>query len=514
MIASASPTPAHHPLRTNDLGGESRGPAASVGLSASALPRTSRLGTVAAVVVGGVLVSLAAIPAVPGIGLGVAGVVVAAVWLLVARLRDRAVGRRELLVVCSLVVFAALPALRASPWLILMDFGCLGLLWFALPVVARGRVGTVSLIDAAALGYRAAANTVAGAVHVVQEDIDTRSLAVTLRGPALGLLVATPVSIVFLLLFADADAVFANLIEQLLVVDASSSWQRVGVASAVAWVVLGGVWAMARMDRGPVFARTIRLPLGRSEIQWAVSLLVALFLVFVIVQGIQVAGFSDALTTSSITYSSAARAGFFQLLVVVGLVLLVTLVATLGTRGQGEGEEGERLPAVLRWTLRALLFLTLLVAASALLRMARYIDAYGLSELRFYASAGMVFFAGLLIWAERTVVSGVRGRFLPGTAVFAIAGVLVLHAVSPDARIVEVNLARGEKADVSHLFTLSEDALPAIVDGAAALPPAKRAEACALVQQRAGEARWRLDHESWRSLTLPLVRAQHQNCPT
>src|SRR4029453_9464446 len=111
------------------------------------------------------------------------------------------------------------------------------------------------------------------------------------------------------------------------------------------------------------------------------------------------------------TYADYARRGFFELLAVAfavgGLVLaLETFVARRGL--------------AYLCSLIGLIGLTLVVLASAYLRLRLYQDAYGWTELRFYVLAAIAWLAigiGItivLLWGDR------MGWLLPGLAVAAL----------------------------------------------------------------------------------------------
>src|SRR2546426_9310473 len=79
---------------------------------------------------------------------------------------------------------------------------------------------------------------------------------------------------------------------------------------------------------------------------------------------------------------------------------------------------------------------------------------YGLSEDRLYATAFMLYLAGLFGWLAWTTLRGARRRFAFGGLVQGFAMLGVLHLVNPDVLIVRTNLARDRKStrlNSSHL---------------------------------------------------------------
>jgi hypothetical protein len=162
------------------------------------------------------------------------------------------------------------------------------------------------------------------------------------------------------------------------------------------------------------------------------------------------------LRTNGLTYAQYARSGFWQLLAVTGLTLVVVALAA---RFAGRQSADRVLMRVLLGLLSAL---TLVIVASALVRMWTYEQAYGFTRLRLLVSAcelwlGLVFVLVL--------VAGIRlrGRWLPpaalGTAAAALLGLAILN---PDGFIAGHNVDRffqTGRIDDSYLGTLSPDAV-------------------------------------------------------
>jgi hypothetical protein len=132
----------------------------------------------------------------------------------------------------------------------------------------------------------------------------------------------------------------------------------------------------------------------------------------------------------------------------------------------------------------ALVVLTLVVAASALLRMRAYVHEYGLTELRVYVTGVVLWLAAVLLWSVPTVLRGRGRRFAVGVVLAGFAATLALNIANPDALIVRTNIARA-KVDPMYLVSLSDDAVPALVQRLSALPePARRSVARALLARR------------------------------
>jgi len=163
-----------------------------------------------------------------------------------------------------------------------------------------------------------------------------------------------------------------------------------------------------------------------------------------------------------------------------------------------------------RWfgRLAAILLVLLgVVMASAFERMRLYVAAFGLSEVRLYATAFMAYLAGVFAWLAWTTLRGRRGRFAFGALVQGFAVLAGLQLLNPDAFIVRVNLASpaAERPfDGRYAASLGTDAVPDLLD---ALPRLEAPEQCRAA--RGLIARWHeLEHDDWRNWNLARVRAR------
>jgi len=275
------------------------------------------------------------------------------------------------------------------------------------------------------------------------------------------LAVSVALLVLFGLLFASADAIFASLVADLLP-DVSPSgvvpWVlRFALAGAV---LLGAAYLLARppdLEVRPAPARPVR------RLEWAAPLVVldALFAAFVLVQlTVLFGGSAHVLRTAGLTYAEYARSGFWQLLVIAGLTLLVIAGAA---RWAPRATQADRL--LIRALLGTLTLLSLVVVASALYRMHVYAEAYGATRLRLVVAAVEIWL-GLLFVLVGVATVRLRARWLPqlvlGTAVLALLG---LAAVNPDHLIADRNVDRYRQTgrlDVRYLASLSADAAPAL----------------------------------------------------
>ena len=308
------------------------------------------------------------------------------------------------------------------------------------------------------------------------------------KGLALGGLLL----LVFGTLFVSADEAFAQLADRVLVTP-DVSLGLLPLRLIVAGVVTVFAAALASfapalgVGRGGPLGLTAdirakvgggnRRYLGRTEWITALAMLDVLFALFVAVQiTVLFGGREHVLETSGLTYAQYARSGFFQLVAVAGLTLLV-----LGFFARYAQRIRERDRLILQLLGGALVILTLIVLASALKRLALYEEVFGFTRLRIAVHASIFWLMGMFCMVS---VAGLRGRarWLPrGVVILSSIALLMFTVIRPDALIAERNVERFDrtgKIDVSYLAGLSPDAVPVL----ARLPEPERS--CALVGLR------------------------------
>ncbi|TNH31438.1 DUF4173 domain-containing protein [Micromonospora orduensis] len=268
--------------------------------------------------------------------------------------------------------------------------------------------------------------------------------------------------LLFGMLFSSADAVFADLVTGLL--------PDISPPGMIGWafrllLIGGGLLGAAYLLSRPPDLEGLRPEPGRPahRLEWTIPLVLldALFAAFVLVQlTVLFGGAGHVLRTAGLTYAEYARGGFWQLLAVTGLTLLVIAIAA---RRAPKATRADRV--LVRVLLGTLTALSLVIVASALYRMQVYADAYGATRLRLVVATTELWL-GLLFVLVGVAVVRLRAEWLPrlviGTAVLALLG---LALVNPDRLIAERNVDRyldTGRLDVSYLSGLSADAVPAL----------------------------------------------------
>ncbi len=339
------------------------------------------------------------------------------------------------------------------------------------------------------------------------------------RGAALGVTLAFPVLLVFGGLFTSADGVFRTVVAGAFDVDFGDLLSHVFVFAVWGALVAGYFRGALIRSVLPAANGESGLSLGIIPVATALGLVDLLFLVFVVIQLRYLFGGATLVAAADgLTYAQYARGGFFELVTASALVLPLLAGADWLLRNE---------PAVHQRTFRhlaiVLLLLLAVVMASALTRMRLYVGAFGLSEIRLYSTAFMLYLAGVAGWFGWTTLRGEHRRFAFGALVQGFAVLGGLHLANPDALIVRTNLARppAERPfDGWYAASLSADAVPDLIEALPRLDATARcAVAAGLLNQRA-----RLETGDWRSWNLAREHArrllhdqsgrlQAQSCP-
>lgn len=432
----------------------------------------------------------------PGVSVPLFVVLVLGALFVLGRQAGVPPARRNLWLALPLLFFAAMVAVRANPFLTFLNLAAvLALLAFVAHFYAGGRPEAQGLVGYALVLLRAGANALFQAASALGQSLPRRRVAGRGRTGAVlrGALLALPVLLVFTLLLSSADLVFRRYVADLL---QWRFWQelvgRLIVILVVGWTVAGGLaYSLARgREEQPglldgalaSIAGALRtdaagddglqkllaalgavLSVGMLE---AAMVLVPVGLLFAAFVGIQFAylfGGEANITAQGYTYADYARRGFFELVLVALLTLALVLLLQWLTRRPTSRER-----RAFNGLGSLLVGLVLVMLASAFLRLRLYELAYGFTETRLYVYVFMAWLGAGLLWFLATLWRRPQ-RFAIGAFAAALGFLITLNAINPDAFVARQNLARYQatgKIDAAYLTTLSEDALPVLVEAA------------------------------------------------
>jgi hypothetical protein len=355
----------------------------------------------------------------------------------------------------------------------------------------------------------------------------------------LGLVIAGPFLLIFIVLFSSADAVFASGVRGILRPDVLKNLpnlflQAIWIGGA-AWLAAGalafGLERATHVERSHDLEEPISPPgrIGFIESATVLTAVNALFMVFVSIQFTYLFGGRANVEVSGFTYADYARRGFFELVAVAVLTMGLLLALDWLAR-----REGPRQVLAISSLCYLLVAMVLVILVSAFQRMSLYESVYGFTSLRVYTHwfmvwIGVVFMLkALSIWLKRGQIFAFGG-FL--SLIISLAG---FNLLNPDAFIAQQNMqryvatgsfgsgqdtpTRGRRSpelDTDLITSLSYDATPVI---ASYLPQLKGAELDRIVsvlRTKRVTLERDLESRSWQSFHLARARglsalAEHQ----
>jgi hypothetical protein len=398
--------------------------------------------------------------------------------------------------------------LRASPWLLWPDLlAGITLIGIAASLSIRGSIFDLGMAELAARALHAGVHVVTGACFIARPIVGARRRYATLVPLARGLLIAAPIAAVLGGLLASADPVFASFFS--LNVDA-------GQLLLDAFFVLLGFLAMAGFFRLAASEPLDRVDgpawrLGATEALVVLVVLDAVFAAFALAQVLAAAGAaSDSLRSAGVTYSEYARSGFFQLLWVSGITLVVLVVFS---RISGLSERSTKLTFTLLAEIA--ISLTLMVVVVAFNRLSLYEEAYGFTMLRLYSHIFAVGIAVvfLLLALDLLGVKSQRRWFVGAVGATVVTMLLALNLINPEAVVVMLNVDHAKsshKIDSGYFAELSSDATPALVTSRESLDPALRLQLDKVVC--AGPSQYSVSLAAFNWADAQAAAARRANC--
>lgn len=384
------------------------------------------------------------------IGYPLVGVLVFAVVYGTAGRRPR---RFEVLGIAMTLALLTVPALLASPWL---GQVCVAAAWVTGWHTLFGGRSWTALVAGGFLPWLLPARSVGWAGRSLPRRVHAPSVGrVAIVGAATVVLV-----LVFGGLFASADPAFGRLADTLVPsFDLGDVFSRATVFALVLFFVFGGGYLV----RFPP-ALDAAAPARRTSVppwEWALPLAVldALFIAFVAVQAaVLFGGHHHVLETEGLTYAEYARQGFWQLLWVSGLALLVLAVII---RVADTGRDRR----LLRALAGTLCLTSIVVVASAIMRMWVYQQAYGFSTERLLVITIELWLGAVFVMVALAGVRMTAGWLPRAVLVAGIVALLGLAGLNPERLIADRNIDRFERTgqlDAKYLSGLSSDIDPAL----------------------------------------------------
>ncbi len=333
----------------------------------------------------------------------------------------------------------------------------------------------------------------------------SQSTSATSSRVLMGIGISLPFLLIFGLLFSSADLRFGSIFNTIFTSFLPMLYDQFWIAFWIFLACLGLFSAsfLAGPTASPDYAPYKRAPaLGIVESATALSLLAAMFLLFVVIQlPYLFGGQSQVSGTPGLQLSEYARRGFFELawvatLLIPTLMLFMNITIT----------ETPRQKNLLNALCLGITILGGIIIVSALQRMLLYTANYGLTELRVYVSAFIILLACILVLLNVLNHIG-RGRFfLPASLAVGVLFSVAIQTPNIQGIIANDIIRRhtsGQDGDMEYLKQLSADAVPAII--ASPLPPNSKKDITQAIVSR--ETKWK-HNIHWLYYSLSVHRAQ------
>ncbi len=405
------------------------------------------------------------------------------------------------------LVLAAFVALRADPLLAALDLaGAAAFTGASVAAFSGVAVTRRSLSVVFVIGAWVIESTLAGAARLFLTARPAprqtpRSRPGWLGPVARGLVLAVPLVMIFAVLFASADPIFRRGLDGLLGfrIDLGELPGRLLFVGGVAWLA-AGLLAVSARGLPAVEAASLGAAVPPSALRWSRSLgvtealivlgsIVGVVGLFVALQLAYLFGGLDTQADFGMTYSDYARRGYFELVAAAALAAGVLVVLEYQVTSRPRAYVAAAI---------ALVGMTLVVLASAVLRLKLYQDAYGWTELRLYVAVSIGAMAAALATLAAFIATD-RTRWLGHVmALIALVSLVSLNLIAPAAFVAERNIQRiidpslvprdGEVAlDAAYLDVLSDDAVPVLVAALPRLPEEERRQVHVLLTGRRTE---------------------------
>jgi hypothetical protein len=362
-----------------------------------------------------------------------------------------------------IMFFATMPAIRDNEFLTFLNIlATLGLLMILAYQLVDTPAWLMKIHDYFSLGlvvpFRMLGGAFSSLATLGQFHSNDKNREITFK-IIKGFFMAIPVLIVFGLLFSHADLAFSQLVSSLININISEytfsylfllAFSFFAGLSFLSYIFFPKQFAVQSTEIiAPKFDKGL-------EVLVFLGLIGLLFLIFIIFQITYLFGGETNIINAGFTYAEYARRGFFELLMVAVLSILVLLYAEKHA-GLAIRSYKFLIPALL------LILEVAMTSVAAFKRLSLYIDVYGMTHLRFYVSAFIVLiFALLVLLAIKFIKNKPEQFFTFGSLLSVIAFLIAINFANPDALIIKKNIElynSTKKLDVIYLQGLSADAM-------------------------------------------------------
>ena len=464
----------------------------------------------------GLIANLLFFDKAPGVSFPIFTILALAGLFLVAKQQNYVVPRTALYMVPPLLFFSSMVFVRANETLAFCNI-VLTLYLFTLLVrlTARPRLGSYVLRDYLRMVLEMPIDALGRVGETFRGLIGQRAFLrkhKAIPQVVRGVLIAVPVLLIFVGLFASADLVFRGYVDNLFSFEVNDELVGRAVFFLVAMAAFVGLLGLIGRKPQEPPASGIQAaggdatPKGVVETAILFGSLNALFFCFIAVQLAYLFGGADNVIHGNFTYAEYARKGFFELIAAAGLSFLLVLVADRSLlRRAGQHALSFKVLS------GALIVQVLIIMVSAFKRLQLYEGAYGFTSDRLFGHVFIIWLAIVLAVLLYKILAEKREHVL-AFALFVSVLLFVgsLNAINIDGFVARQNIARYNstgKLDVQYLQVLSADAIPQVAKLLDAKDAKLRGKVAGLLYQERQEL---LAHPSaWQSSNLARSKALH-----
>lgn len=305
----------------------------------------------------------------------------------------------------------------------------------------------------------------------------------------IGIAIAFPLVVLIVVLLCSADAVFASVIKKIF---ADINFFTVSkVVFLFVFALFSSYCGIKYLSKKRISDAPVETPAFPAAIGITVAATISVvYVFFCFIQIVYLFGGLMQLP-SGYTYARYAREGFFQLLFVCILNVVIVLL------GSGLFRKNKILNAFLI----LITLCTYIMIASSAYRMGLYVSEYGLTATRLCVFWALGVIALFMLGVILSICKPAFSLFRYGIIVIGVC-YLVLAFARPDYLVARYNTVCMEDTDYKYLMSLSTDASPALAADADFME--NKGMVTMYARQLAGET-----NDSLRQLNVSHIKAAH-----
>jgi len=402
---------------------------------------------------------------IPGISFPFYVVLVIAGLFFIANFFKKQINKKVLLHLVLLIFFSAMVFVRSSSLLIFLNVIASLLLLLVITEVSFGeKVKNFLIGDYIKIFFlpfkfiRPLFQTLSNLFSQSGVNKDRKVFSQIVRG----ILMAIPVLFVFLLLFSSADLIFQKHVSDLISIDNELEIIFRFILILIATLVYIGAYTYSfREKEGQITAQqnSKNHTVGQIESSILLGSVNVLFFIFILVQFTYLFGGERNISNQGFTYAEYVRRGFFELIAVA----IISLLLLLTTEKYVIKKESEHALGFKVFS-TALVTQVILIMVSAFTRLSLYEEAYGFTTLRLYSHAFIILLVVIFCLLIYKIYKDKRENTFAFRVFLSIALFLVvMNFLNPDAFIARRNIEQFDatgKLDIYYLSHLSDDAIP------------------------------------------------------